>query len=95
VRFGLPQLIGGQIRSIVPWSRILSSQEVVAAINTDYNQPLTVWVTLDNALHQSGDLLKCLYSTNAQQIAQTTPVELKNGKAVLITVPPAGLVIYQ
>jgi glycosidase len=95
VRFGLPQMIGGQIRSIVPWSRILSSQEVVVAINTDYNQPLTVWVTLDNALHQSGDLLKCLYSTNAQQITQTAPVESKNGKAVLIMVPPAGLVIYQ
>jgi glycosidase len=95
VKFGLPKPIGGQIRSIVPWSRILSSQEILVAINTDYNQSLTAWVTLDNALHQDGELLKCLYSTNPQQIQQQTPVVSKNGKAVLITVPPAGLVIFQ
>lgn len=93
--FGLPQIIGGQIRSIIPWSRILSSQEILLAINTDYNQSLTVWVTLDNALRKRGDVLKCLYSTDPQQINQQIQVELKNGMAVLLTVPPAGLVIYQ
>ncbi len=94
-RFGLPQTLGGQIRSVVPWSRILSSQEILLAINTDYDQPRTAWVTLDQALHQEGDQLTCIYSTDAQQLHQSIRVEAKNGKAVLLTVPAAGLVIYR
>ena len=39
IDFGLPQIIGGEIRSIVPWSRIMDQSEVLCAINTDYNQP--------------------------------------------------------
>ena len=33
--FGLPRMIGGQIRSLVPWSRIFNNQEILLAINTD------------------------------------------------------------
>ena len=35
IDFGLPQMIGGQIRSIVPWSRIMDQSEILCAINTD------------------------------------------------------------
>ncbi|TRU85791.1 MAG: alpha-amylase, partial [Microcystis novacekii Mn_MB_F_20050700_S1] len=35
VRFSLPEMVGGQIRSLVPWSRIFNGQEVLLAINTD------------------------------------------------------------
>jgi hypothetical protein len=55
VTFGLPEMIGGQMRSVVPWSRILSTQELVLAINTDYDQSRSAWVTIDNNLHQTGD----------------------------------------
>jgi hypothetical protein len=58
-------------------------------------QPKTAWVTIDNELHQSGDGLKCLYSTDAAQAGQMVTVEARNGKAVLVTVPAAGLVIFE
>ena len=34
-RFSLPEMVGGQIRSIVPWSRIFNGKEVLLAINAD------------------------------------------------------------
>jgi glycosidase len=95
VTFGLPEMIGGQMRSVVPWSRILSTQELVLAINTDYDQSRSAWVTIDNNLHQTGDQLHCLYSTDATQIGQAITVEARNGKAVLIAVPSAGFVMFQ
>jgi hypothetical protein len=95
VRFNLPEMVGGQIRSLVPWSRIFNGKEVLLAINTDYDQPRTAWVTVDNELHWAGDGLKCLYSTDAAQIGQSVTVEARNGKAVLITVPAAGFVIFE
>jgi hypothetical protein len=93
--FGLPRMIGGQIRSVVPWSRIFNNQEVLLAINTDYVQPKTAWVTIDNDLHDAGDTLNCIYSTDAGQIGSTVTIESRNGKAVLLTVPAAGFVIFE
>jgi hypothetical protein len=95
VRFGLPQMVGNQMRSVVPWSRIFNGKEMVLAINTDYDQPRTAWVTIDNELHQAGDGLKCIYSTDATQIGQVVTVEARNGKAVLVTVPAVGFVIFE
>jgi glycosidase len=39
--FGLPHMIGNEIRSVVPWSRIFSDQELLVAMNTDPDQPRT------------------------------------------------------
>jgi hypothetical protein len=88
-------MVGGQMRSVVPWSRIFNGKEVLLAINTDYDQSKTAWVTVDNELHQAGDVLQCLYSTDAAQVGQSVTVEARNGKAVLITVPAAGFVIFE
>jgi glycosidase len=92
--FSLPTMIGEQIRSIVPWSRLFSNKEMLLAINTDYYQPQTAWVTIDDELHNEGSFLSCLYSTDKQQIGQQVLVEARNGKSVKITLPPAGFVIY-
>lgn len=92
--FGFPSMIGNQIRSVVPWSRILSNKEMLLAINTDYSQPSTAWVTIDNELHNWGDRLTCVYSTDKEQAGKQVLVEAKNGKSVKITVPAAGFVIY-
>jgi len=48
VCFSLPEMVGGEIRSVVPWSRIFNGKEMLLAINTDYDQPKTAWVTIDN-----------------------------------------------
>ena len=92
--FSLPRMIGEQIRSIVPWSRLFSNKEMLLAINTDYYQPQTAWVTIDDELHNEGSLLSCVYSTDKQQIGQQVLVEARNGKSVKITLPAAGFVIY-
>jgi glycosidase len=93
--FGLPAMIGGQIRSVVPWSRIFADQEVLVAINTDGRAPRTAWVTVDDTLQRAGDRLRCLYSSDPAQLGKDVTVEPRNGKAVLLTVPPAGVVVYE
>ena len=40
-------------------------------------------------------LLTCIYSTDSRQVGQESKVEPRNGKAVLLTVPAAGFVIYE
>jgi glycosidase len=93
--FGLPHMIGGQIRFVIPWSRIFNDQEILLAINTDRWNTKEAWVTIDNSLHNTGDRLQCLYSTDKKQINQKVTVEARNGKSVLLSVPPAGFVIFE
>jgi hypothetical protein len=93
--FGLPRKIGNELRSIVPWSRIFNTKEILLAINTDYFQPKTAWVTIDNGLHEAGDRLTCIYSTDRRQLNSEVVVETRNGKSVLLTIPAAGFLIYE
>jgi len=96
IHFGLPGFFGGsnEIRSIIPWSRIMDDEEIVLAINTDFNNELSAWVTLDNDLHNTGESFRCIYSTNAGQIETTATIEARNGKAIQVKVPAAGFGIY-
>jgi hypothetical protein len=87
-------MIGGVIRSIVAWSRLFSDREVLLAVNTDFASANTAWVTIDHALHATGEQLTCLYSTDPAQIEGTLTIEARNGRAVQLTVPAAGFVIY-
>jgi glycosidase len=93
--FGLPAMVGGQLHSVVAWSRNFADQEVLAAINTDPEQPQTAWVTIDNDLHRAGDRLTCLYSTEPGHLGKETTVERRNGNAVLLTVPAGGFAVYE
>jgi len=95
VSFGLPEMVGDQIRSVVPWSRIFADHEIVLAINTDTAAARTAWVTIDSGLHAENAALTCLYSTDAAQIGQAVKVEARNGKAVRLTVPASGFVVYE
>ena len=93
--FGYPRIIGNEIRSIVPWSRIFNDEEFVVAINTDTANAQSSWVTIDAALNNPGDKMKCIYSTDASQVGMVVTVEPRNGSAVNISIPPAGFVIYE
>ena len=95
VHFAYPRPLDGRMRSVVPWSRIFTDEEFLLAINTDPDQPTAAWVTIDNDLHAAGERLRCLYSTDSTQISTERTVEARNGKAVLLTVPPGGFVIYE
>ncbi len=95
INFGFPRNTGDEFRSVVAWSRIFSTREVLLAINTDRFNKTAAWVTIDNSLHTTQDKLECIYSTDASVIGQQIQIESRNGKAVRLDVPPAGFVIYQ
>jgi glycosidase len=95
INFGFPRIMDGRMRSIVAWGRILDQQEVLVAVNTDPDSPTRAWVTVDNDLHAAGSSLRCLYSTNKTEIGNTLLVEVRNGKAVNLSVPEGGFVIYK
>lgn len=92
--FYYPQLVGDELRWVIAWSRIFSDHEYLCAINTDANQPLTVWITVDHDVHTSGSQMTCLFSTDPNQKGEKTTVEPKNSSSVNIAVPPAGFIIY-
>ena len=83
------------MRSIVAWSRIFDDDELLCAINTDPDNALTAFVTIDHELHSAGDKLTCLYSTDTAEIGRVIGVQPKNGTAVSVTVPAAGFVVYR
>ncbi len=95
INFGLPCMIGAQIRSVVPWSRLFNDEELLLAVNTDPDRDSAAWVTIDASLHQAGEQLTCMYSTAGAQLNKAVQVECKNGKAVYLSVPPGGFVIYK
>jgi hypothetical protein len=95
--FGLPQMLGKEMRSVVPWSRLFDDREMLLSINTDYSNSRTAWVRIENDLHREGESLTCLYSTDPAQIGQKVTIKQAREeiKAVVLTVPPAGFVIYE
>jgi hypothetical protein len=88
-------MLGGVIRSVVAWPRIFHESEVLIAVNTDFSAPRTAWVTIDSRLHAAGESLTCAYSSDGVQIGSTTAVTTFARAAVLVTVRPAGLVIFE
>jgi len=95
VNFGLPAMVGSELRSVVPWSRIFVDDELVCAINTDPDNDRSAWVTIDDSLHKAGEKLTCLYSSSAAQAGTQVAVEARNGKAVNITVPKGGFAVFK
>ncbi|WP_433614491.1 alpha-amylase family glycosyl hydrolase [Dactylosporangium sp. CA-139114] len=90
VRFAAPAA-----RGLLPWSRIFADHEVLVAVNTDPDRVRTAWVTVDNDLHAEGDRLTCRYSSEPAFAGGQVSVSARNGKAVQLTLPPAGIVIYE
>ncbi|WP_432836704.1 alpha-amylase family glycosyl hydrolase [Dactylosporangium sp. CA-092794] len=89
VVFAMPAAPG-----VLPWSRIFAGREVLVAVNTDPNRVRTTWVTVDAGLHAEGTLLTCVYSSEPAFAGGRVSVSARNGRAVQLTVPPAGVVIY-
>ena len=89
---------------MVAWSRIFADQEYLCAVNTNAQQALTVWATVDHEINPlqtnlpGGNAalrnMTCLLSTNPAQKGSTVPIEPRNGSAIKITVPAAGFVVY-
>jgi glycosidase len=95
VQFGLPMMVGGQLRSLVAWSRLLDDQEVVVVINTDSTLTTAAWVTVEATLHTVGSTLTCVFSSEIAQVGTAVTVEARNGRAVRLEVPAAGFAVYR
>jgi hypothetical protein len=94
--FGLPHLMGDRMRAVVPWSRLFNDREILVALNTDPENAQSAWVVVDYDLHQEGERLQCLYATEDNQVGQEVEVKVKGAlKAVFLTLPAAGFVIYE
>ena len=92
IDFAFPVYAGNHLNSIIAWSRILDNKEILCAFNTDTENETIAYVTIDNDLHPIDSRLKCLYASGTSP--QELNVEVRNGKAVRLTIPPAGFVIY-
>ena len=97
VDYGLPHMVGGEMRSVVPWSRILDRTEILLAINTDIEETRTASAIVDHDLHAPGTTMRCLYSTEPGDIGGSiTATDKPDGKRVVdLTVPAAGFVIFR
>jgi len=73
--FGVSTFLNG----IVAFSRILMDQEIVVVANTDSVNPSTVFVIVDNTLHQPGDSFHVLYSNQQQPTAPGAVVQKAAG----------------
>ena len=92
VTFGFPRSFNGRIRSLVAWSRILAGREIVCAVNTDAAAWQTAWVTIDNGLHAVSDQYAYRYRSDGSP-GTTVGVAPRNGLAIQVTVPPAGVAV--
>jgi glycosidase len=91
--FGYPVKIGeGAIQSVIAWSRIMDTQELIVAFSNDLHNTLQTWVTIDNDLNQAGDVLTCIYSSKGP--LPDAVVMPRNGKAIQLNLPPGGFVVY-
>ncbi len=67
--FGFPQ---GQPCTLA-FSRVLAYQEVLVAYNTSPTEPRKDYVTVDNTLHQKGEIMKFLYGKEGCVTVQSHP----------------------
>jgi hypothetical protein len=90
-------MLGGEIRSVVPWSRLFDKSEILLAINTDRDNDRTALTVVDADLHAPGSELRCVYSTAAGEIGQSLKVQDRagGGRVVPLRVPAAGFVMYE
>jgi glycosidase len=95
--YGLPRMVGGEIRSVVPWSRLFDKSEILLAINTDRENDRTAFTVVDADLHTPGSELRCVYSTSSNDIGHKLSVQARpdGARVVPLKVPAAGFAIYE
>lgn len=94
--FSFPHKLGdGRHEGVVAWSRILSQDEVVMAMNSHIEKDLKVDVVLDPGIHKEGENFTCIYSSE-ESFEETTVSSFFIGERLVIpvNVPKHGCVIY-
>lgn len=95
IDFGLPAMLGGQMRSVVAWSRLFLDEEWVCAINTDADGPRAAWVNVDAGLSPPGKRLVCRHASDGAQVGALLDVISVAGRsAVWLDLPAAGCIVF-
>ncbi|CAG5011234.1 hypothetical protein DYBT9275_04909 [Dyadobacter sp. CECT 9275] len=80
------------VKQVIAWSRIFGDHEILCAINLDQEKYAFIYVTVDEAMHPIDTSMKCLFATDLSPAELN--IEVRNGKAIRLTIPPYALVIY-
>jgi hypothetical protein len=79
-------------KEVIAWSRISGEIEILCAVNLDQEKYAYIYVTVDDTMHPVDSSMKCLFASDLSPAELN--IEVRNGKAVRLTIPPHALVIY-
>ncbi len=85
-----------RITDIIGWSRVLSEEELLLAVNPDLANKKEVYIKIDPYLNEENDIYECIYSTSKKQVGEEAAVKNINGNLCLkIEVENKGRVVYK
>lgn len=79
-------------KEVIAWSRVSGENEILCAMNLDQEKYACVYVTVDAMMHPVDSSMKCLFASDLSPAELN--IEVRNGKAIRLTIPPHALVIY-
>lgn len=79
-------------KQVIAWSRISGDHEILCATNLNQENYAIVYVTVDDLMHPIDSSMKCLFASDLSPAELN--IEVRNGKAIRLTIPPHALVIY-
>lgn len=79
-------------KEVIAWSRISNDHEILCAMNLDQENYAIVYVTVDDVMHPLDGSMQCLFASDLSPAKLN--IEVRNGKAIRLTIPPHALVIY-
>lgn len=85
-----------RIADIIAWSRVLSEEEYLLAINSDLENKKEAYIKIDPYLNDAGDKYECIYSSVKKQIGEEAQVENIDGTlCIKISIENKGRVVYK
>ncbi|TLU92409.1 hypothetical protein [Dyadobacter sediminis] len=93
IDFQFPGLRNNAADAVVAWSVIHNEKEILFAVNLNPEKEAVAYVTIDVALHAVDSRMRNRYAS-ATCPAELN-VEVRNGKAIRLTIPAYGFVIYE
>ncbi|KAA6439815.1 hypothetical protein FEM33_10670 [Dyadobacter flavalbus] len=92
IDFEFPGLKNSPVNPIIAWSVISNKKEVLFAVNTNPEKEAIAYVTVADDLHAVDSRMINLYASST--CPTELNIEVRNGKAIRLTVPAYGFVIY-
>ena len=85
-----------RITDIIAWSRVLSEEEYILAINNDIENKKEVYIKIDPYLNDENQKFVCIYSSLKKQIGQKAETINLNGNFCIKTnINKRGRVVYK